>query len=205
MTLDARIQDPLTGERMALRNGVIPTYALRAPGFVLAPEDVRNMGPWSSQIGDDLNVDGSTTPQEFTVTSSQAEVILVKEVRLLFHAANAKLDSNEVRRFGPVAAPGLTNGLRVYSVQQGVESDLFVSPVKTMGDFFTYARAGASPVANIVDGVSAGVDIVVITIDLLAPVGLYPSSLDRLVVKVQDDLTGLALFNAFAFGERRAI
>lgn len=208
MGVDATIRDPRTGNALRLRDGELAVYSLRTPGYMLEEADVRGFGPWqgaftSSSLSTDLNVDGSTTPQVFSIEAEDDQVILIHEIRLLFHSTNMNISGNEIRRFGPVAAPGLTNGLRMEVHRGNRTGELLVAPVQNIGDFLVNARSPSDPLLNVVDGVSAGVDILLVKLGLLAPIGLFPGSRDRVEVYVQDDLTGLALFQAFAYGEER--
>jgi len=152
-----------------------------------------------------LNVDGSVTPKDFYVGSAAGSIRWITEVRLILHDEQLSLDSNnEIRRFGTAAAsPGLTNGVRLITRQNGTDVDLFPASeggstpgVKNLTQFYRYA----SEVFGLTAGVSASIDFLLVTVTLPKPVGLFPGSKDRVIVQVQDSLTTLNLFEAVAWG-----
>lgn len=152
----------------------------------------------------DMAVDGSGTPVEFEITAAQSEMVTIQSVRFVFHSTNMKVDGNESRRFGPIAAPGLTNGLLFQTVQNGTTSDIFLDPVTVLGDFYRYAGGEVvgvnTSIVNDVDAISAGVDFFMVAISLPIPVSLYPGTEDRLRVTVRDDLTGITKFEVQNYG-----
>lgn len=174
-------------------------------------EQAQRVRVFTSRLADsagsvDMAIDGSGAPVNFDIDAEQDDLIIVSSVRFVFHSTNMKIDGNESRRFGPVAAPGLTNGLVFRAIQNGTTSEIFLDPVKVLGDFYRYSGGdivGANTAfVNDVDGISAGVDFFMITVVLPHPVSLYPGTEDRLRVVVQDDLSGIALFEVQTYGTR---
>lgn len=151
----------------------------------------------------DMNVDGSVTPVEFDVPSTTDEITSIRGLRMVFHSGDCNMGSNDVRRFGDAAGfGGLTNGLQIIIKQAGVETSLTPDPIIRMGDFFTYTL-WPEP-ANVVDGITVGTDLLVWVIDFkqLIPIPISDSSLDRVFVRVRDDLTAIQLFQTFLEGEK---
>jgi len=145
----------------------------------------------------DLNVDGSTTPVEYTIEPSSDRVRWINRVRFLFNDTNMELDTNDFRRFGTAAtAPGLTNGLTFSVHQGGVETDFFKSPIVTVGDLMDYA----DDFTNFVNAISAQSDFLSFDFDFEQPVVLPVDSTDKLVVTINDDLTSIDLFKVIARG-----
>lgn len=188
--------------KVATNGGLCVVVAPRPPSQWTAQEVEQKkslVGLLATAAGSsDLGVDGSVTEVDFVAGAPAAKIHWVTEVRLTLHSSLMKLDSNEIRRFGPAAAaPGLTNGLRLIARQNGAEVDLWTSAgVKNLGDFYRYSET----VQGVTDGVSAGVDFVVVRLILPVPIGLYPGSKDQVILRIQDDLTTLTLFEAVCLG-----
>lgn len=145
-----------------------------------------------------MKANGSlTAPLDFEIAAEDDRLKWVTRVVFYLEASGMKLDSAEIRNFGGVGA-ALTNGLRLVADQGGEEADVFVSPVVRTSDFFIYADG--QYVWGVTDGVSAGVDILAVTVTLPVPVGLYPGSLDRLFVQVRDNITSVTDFTCQALG-----
>lgn len=171
-------------------------------------EEVEHIAILTAQFADsdgatDMSVDGSTNFVDFTVgaVSTGGDIRFINQVRITIEGARLDMDTNERRRFGDAAAsPGLTNGLRLFSKQTRTVADLFVAPVKTIGDFDLYASTAGRGVLSVKDGIAAGEDVLIVTIDLPAPVGLYPGTDNNLTIRVQDDLTAIDSITANAYG-----
>lgn len=140
----------------------------------------------------------AAAPEDFYIGAAAGTIRWITEVRLIHHDSNMKLDSNELRRFGSSAAsPGLTNGVRLIVQQNGQETEVFTpSGVKNIGDYYRYAET----VTGITDGISAGVDFLAIRMCFTQPVGLYPGSQDKVIIRIQDDLSSMTLFETVAIG-----
>lgn len=218
MSVDAKIIGGPT-ERAAVvgSDGALRVASLRPPAADrtrLNVEQVKQLVAFlkNSSGSQDMTVDGSTTTQDYYIEAERDRIKWIHEVRLVFHDSQMRIDNNEQRRFGSAAAaPGLTNGLRLRAEQGGVVTDYFTDPLKVTGGFYRYAGGPGfgsdigTGIVNSVDGISAGTDLLVVRIGFGAPVGLYPGSVDRVVVQVRDDLTSLTLFETQAYGAQELL
>jgi hypothetical protein len=149
---------------------------------------------------DSLVYNGSSTAKDYAVKADADRIKWINELRLVIHDSQLRIDNNEQRRFGSAHASGLSNGLLLKAEQGGVVTSVFVDPVQRIGHFYRYAGGpgvGAgieNGIINSVDGIAAGTDLLVVRIRFEAPIGLFPGSLDRVYITVQDDLSGLTLF-----------
>jgi len=146
----------------------------------------------------DLNIDGSTTPVEFSVTSETGKVLYVQQIRVLLNGTYFEMDTNDFRRFGEATAGGgsLTNGIELEVRQGGVMTELFAEPIKQTGDFFNYA----DNFTNLVNAVSAQSDFLSFDFEFEQPVVLPESVEDRLIMTISDDLTDIDLFQVTVRG-----
>lgn len=145
----------------------------------------------------DLNVDGSVTPVEFLVGADVSATRWITGIRILLNDISMELDTNDFRRFGTAAiAPGLTNGLEIYVEQSGFRTDLYLDPIKTIGDFMNYADR----YVNFINAIGTQEDFLSFDFDFDVPVVLPPGSLDKIAMVVNDDLTPVDLFNVIVRG-----
>jgi len=153
-----------------------------------------------------MDVDGSSTAVPYRVKAEDDRIRTLLEVRIIHHATNMNLASNESRRFGPTAAPGLTNGLDFTASQTGVMTSIFADPVQVIGDYYRYA-SGPNAIVNDVDAIAASTDFLMVTIPFHVPVVLMPGSNDCIDITVQDDLTaaGFVLIEALAYGYQEVL
>mgnify|MGYP003660116145 CR=1 FL=1 len=154
-----------------------------------------------------LAVNGSSTPVTFTLAPGNQVGYEVRALVLTFHSTAMDLGAAaDMRVLG--AAGLLTNGIRVYESRgtPAVEVDIFPTPVKATVQFFRYATwSGAGvQVSGHTDGVAAGTDALSVTISwpIEDPLTLRSRSADTLTVRIADNLTGLALFEAHAVGRQ---
>ena len=157
--------------------------------------------PYSAIFADsagstDMGVDGSATAVEFVISAGTEDMIVVNDIRLLFHSTNMDVSTNDSRRFGSTTAPGLTNGLTLQYIDSvGETVDLFSEPVKVIGQFLTFAKE----TVNYSNAVAASTDYFLVVANVFTPIVLFPGTRDRIVITVQDDLSNLtASSNRFA-------
>lgn len=141
----------------------------------------------TSADSESMDVDGSTTPVEFEVASAVDCIRWISQIRLIIQGQKMNLSSNEARGFGNSSA--LTTGCELEAVQGGGVTPIFHDPVQRISDFRRYTAVGGNSIINDIDAVANGVDFLLLVFDLPAPVGLYPGSTDRIVFRVNDDLT----------------
>lgn len=179
----------VTGDN-ALVVAVIPSNPKYIPFKVLNVQHWQNGFLRDSAGSADMTINGATTPTEFGVFSQNDRHIFVEKVTLTLHSSGMKLDSNEIRQFG--AAGLLGNGIDLVYRFAGETFDLFGNDVKALSQFYRYSDS----VEGVTDGISAGVDFVVVTKTFPRPLGIEAQTDDQLVINITDDLTGLTLFEA---------
>lgn len=149
----------------------------------------------------DLNVDGSVNPVEFLIRPPVGQLISVREIRFRFEGNDLDMTTNDARKFGAAAGVGgLGNGIEAFIEQGGERQDLLVEPIDQMSGFFNYATS----LFNVPNAIDVNKDILVWVVDLklLVPIPLPEAGLDRIVIRVNDDLTAIDLFQVIAVGQR---
>jgi hypothetical protein len=155
--------------------------------------------PFVNGGGAEMNVNGSVAPVEYVVEAEEGFTKWITGVRFLLKDKNMEINTNDFRRFGDAAiAPGLTNGVEFWANQGGTITPFFISPVKKIGGFLDYA----DDFTNLVNAISSQDDFLSFDFyfDAAAPVVLPAGSTDRLVIKINDDLTTVESFRAIARG-----
>jgi hypothetical protein len=213
MTIKNMIQDGEGSKRTA---GVTTDHSLKVTNVDLSVYDLYVSGQldiltrtkiYSSYLknssdSESMNVDGSTTPVEFYIQASASKLISVTNVRFVLNSTQMALSSSEGRRFAAAAAsPGLTNGIEFYVEQGGVVTDIFSSPVKQIASFLNYS----DDFYNEAGALGSGMDILITRFDFSSPINIVPGVIDRIVVKISDDLTAIDLFNVAAIGTQQLI
>jgi len=172
------------------------------------PSRLRYFQQKMNKFGDtadfDMNVDGSVTPVAFVLSSNAEYDIHVASIVISY--SDSAIVNN---RFGNIA--GVTNGFDLDITELGVTVPLLTS-VKTGGEMIIQSSAynlfaGATGTAiNEISNFTGNTDAQVVVI----PVGQYVEggirlgrgTVDRFTAYVNDDFTGLDLFNVTMFGER---
>jgi hypothetical protein len=145
-----------------------------------------------------LNVDGSSDPAEFYLKPGNNTTKWLNGIRLLFHGTDLELDTNDFRRFGPCTSVNtpLNNGVELFVIQSGIRTDIVAEPVTRMGEFLSYADG----YVNLVNAVTVTEDFLSFDFYFDVPIILPPGTNDRLVCRINDDLTALSLFKIIARG-----
>lgn len=212
MPITAAIVDPNGLGTAEVRGGALcVTVKTTAPTESEAAIEKNLTGLLTTAAGvTDFSVDGSSASVEFLLAAdnSPAQTLrTIESVRLVFHSTNMQLTGNEARRFGPVTSPGLPNGLKLTVCQRGVESEMFLTPVKVIGDFYRYAGGPTvginTAIVNDINAISSGVDLLMVLVVLSAPVALFPGTTDSIKLLVQDDLTGIDLAQVQYYGKQQ--
>ena len=150
----------------------------------------------------DMDVDGSSVSVEFSLVPPTGRVLYVNSFRILMNGTSLEINTNDFRRFGMAAvAPGLTNGVLVYVIQGDVTTNLFIDPIKTIGQFLDYA----TDFTNLVNSVGTQEDFLSFDFRFDVPVVLVPGSNDKIVIEVRDNLTAIDLFRCVAKGYQEVI
>ena len=146
----------------------------------------------------DLNVDGSVTSVDFAIASESGRTVWIEQVRFVFNGTNFEIDGQDAKRFGSATSGGgaLTNGLRFFVTQAGVQTEIFAENVSQTIDFLNYA----DDFTNLKNSISAQSDFLSFDFRFERPVVIPPGSLASLTVRVADDLTAIDLFNVLARG-----
>jgi hypothetical protein len=135
----------------------------------------------------DLAVDGSVTPVEYVLAPGGSEVLRIYRLRLVLQTATAA----ELTDFGDLAA--LTNGLtmEVVDADDAVVVDLLGGePLKSNLDIVAACSS--------FEILAATSHAILATFDLPVPVRLDGGTDERLILTVNDDLTGLARARCYA-------
>lgn len=208
MTLRAKIAD---GEGSGKDAGVTKDHLLKTGSVPISASDLtieqltrlKFFSSFFAEDGgsEDLDVDGSVTPVEFAVGRVEGQVLHIQSIRFVFNDEQMNMGGGEARRFASAAAaPGLTNGLEMFVEQAGTNQDIFNTPVKQMADFWNYN----TDFLNAVGAFGAGEDFLSWDIALDQPIVLTEGSVDKLIVKISDDLTNINFLKVIARGWREA-
>ena len=209
MALPTYIQDPATGRRIevnpegALRVEVVQGAASNIDSDVLTRRKLLRNFLRNASDSKDLNVDGSTTSVEFRAEAATDRTKFITGARVLFNGTNLEMNSNDFRRFGNATSSQtpLTNGLEFFVVQGGQQTNLFIDPIVRMGDFYNYSDDSV----NIINAISSQSDFLYFDFDFDAPIAIPPATLDRIVMRVRDDLTAIDLFNVIVRGYQELV
>lgn len=195
MTVRTEIKDGLGGgraasvtEQNALLVSVLPQSSKGVPASDLA--NLRQLRAYFEDGGGSnaQNVDGSTTPVEFSVSTVSGLTKWIVGFRLILEGARLEISTQDFRRYGNAAtSPGLTNGVEVEAVQSGATVPITVEPVVTIGDYLQWA----DDFVNLINSVGTTEDYLHFDFSFDRPVVLVEGSTDRLVIRINDDLTAI--------------
>ena len=134
---------------------------------------------------EDQIVDGSTTPVEFSVDAEISVTKWVTGFRLIVQGQTTDLSSNDFRKYAQTTA-GLTNGVDIEAVQSGITTAITgAGAVQRMGQYLRYA----DDFVNIIAAISSNVDYLHFDFTFDRPVVLAEGSSDRVLIRINDDLT----------------
>lgn len=155
--------------------------------------------PWSgfflNGTSRDLNVDASSAEQLFKISAVENKFLHVQCVKFKMLSKKLNVDSSDIDIFGVAGA--LTNGIGMYTDQQGTQGTIFSDTVKSLGDLLLYSEN----IDNLVNCKSGGRDLVIAKIPFWAPVTLINGAQgDELIISVHDDLSGFDSFTVVAYG-----
>lgn len=208
MSVRSHIED---GSGTSALAKVTPNNALRVSAFPpisaagLTPDELTNVKFYQEFFADsvgatDMNVDGSVTAVDFEIRSELNLVKWISEFRINIESEQFEISTNDFRRFGAVASPGLPNGIEIFTVQGGVRTDISSEPIQISGEFLNYA----DDFTNFVNAISSQGDFLQLIFRFNQPIVLPQGVPDRLVVRIQDDLTAALVIGAGA-GQMKAI
>ena len=172
----------------ALLTTTIPPDPRDIPFEVLNIQHFQNGFLQDSAGSADLTINGTVTPTQFGIYTQQDQHLFVETIIITIHSSGMKLDSNEIRNFG--AAGVLGNGIDLVYRFAGEEFNLLGNNVTVLSQFYRYM----DEVTGVTDGISAGVDLLVMKKRFTRPLPIESASDDRMVIDITDDLSGIALF-----------
>ena len=148
-----------------------------------------------------MNVDGSSVPFEFEVVAESNKIKEISQVRFLIGGEKLNFTTNQGRNFSKEHSGGLVNGLEFYCQYGEDLVNIFLDPVKMLVDFYCYE----SEMEVDVKAYSNTSDFLKVNIDMVIPFRLLPGTNDRLVLKVQDDLSVLDSFEVIVVGSQEVV
>lgn len=145
-----------------------------------------------------MNVDGSVTSVDFEVKAELGFTKWITGFTLILEDTNLEMGTADFRRFGSATTGNspLSNGVRIFSNQSGETVDITIEPVTTAGDFFRYS----DNYINFANSISAQIDYLQFFFNFDKPIVLPDGSNDKVVFRIQDDLTSLTAMYAIARG-----
>lgn len=208
MSVRSHIED---GQGTSTLAKVMPNNALRVSNFPpisaagLTADELTNVKFYqeffsNSAGATDMNVDGSVTAVDFEIQSELNLVKWINEFRINIEGEQFEISTNDFRSFGAVASPGLTNGIEIFTIQSGVRTDISSEPIRISGEFLNYS----DDFTNFVNAISSQGDFLQLIFRFSQPIALPQGVPDRLVVRIQDDLTAALVIGAGA-GQMKAI
>lgn len=203
MTIKLHIGD---GEGTGLVAGVTESHALKVQVLPqssrgVAPEDLSNLRQLREYLTDGtgssaMNVNGGVTPVEFSVDAEVGITRWITGMRILMEGADLEINTNDFRRFGQAATGALAVGVEIEADQAGAVTAIASEPIVYLGDFLNYA----DEYTNLVNSVSSQSDFISFIVRFDAPIVLTEGSSDRLLVRINDDLTAIDSFQCIARG-----
>jgi hypothetical protein len=134
------------------------------------------------------NVDGSTTPVEFKITSEAGFTKWVCAFRVVIIGTSIDVTTNQLRRYSANAS-GLTTGIDIKVFQGGETTSIVATPVQTIADYFPYL----DKYENRPGAYSASEDLLTIDFVFQSPVVLAEGGTsrgdDKIFICIQDDMT----------------
>lgn len=149
----------------------------------------------------DLNIDGSLAPVEFKLSAEPGLIKIIERLRIILHSEKMEIDTIDFKGFGSSYLNGLTNGLELEVVQDGVSEVIFAEPVKNIGEFLKYTDS----YTNIKNSVSSLIDFLAFDFIFDTMTILPEGTKDHIVMRINDDLTSIALFQVIVIGGKELL
>lgn len=201
------IIEGVSGRRLELTGeGAIPVVQHNHPFVGESSESYPISLKFENSGSNDMRVDGSTTPVEFSINASEDKHIFINCISVIIADASAVLN-----KFGNLTA--LTNGIDfVYSTSK-VGEIIIRDEIKSNLDFIrlgiTTGAVGGGTTAWKSDLSGGGADAYMPTIDISDMFGfihglhLRKGTVDRVFFRINDNLSaGLDQFDAIAYGKQ---
>lgn len=207
MSIKTMIQD---GEGTNLTAGVTADKALKVTNIplsvkealetnseVLIREKVYNAYFLDSSESAAANVDASSEHLDYSIGSEESKMKSIYYVKFIIEDQMMSFGASEGKRFASAAgSEGLTNGIRMFTKQQGLLTDIFAEPIKHISDFMKYS----DDIINEPDAIGSGVDLLVAKLSFVRPINIMPGEIDSVTVRVNDDLSSVNYFKVIAGG-----
>lgn len=204
MTISTKITDGGGSGREAY---VTENYALKVQNVPetskgLPPEDLANIRLYRDFLksggSPDMNVNGSVTPVEFSISSQLNRTVWITGVRFILEDVSLEMNTQDFRRFGTatVAGVGLTNGILFSTTQSGETIELVAEPIQFVGDFFSYADS----YLNLINSVGSQEDFLTFDFNFEKPIVLAEGGNDKISVLIRDNLTAINKFQVLVRG-----
>lgn len=189
MSVKTEIQDGLGSSRTVgvtpANSVLVSTLPVSARGVpVGALRQLRQLFTDDSGASSQI-VDGSATPVEFSVRAETGITKWLTGFRLVVQGDRCNIATNEFRRYAQTGG-GLTNGIDIEVVQGGVTTSVTgAGAVQRMGEYLRYSEG----YVNFISAISASVDYLHFDFRFDQAVVLTEGSVDRILIRINDDLT----------------
>lgn len=126
----------------------------------------------------------AASPFDFQIDAAEGVTKWITGFRINVQSNNFNLGSNDFEDFGAVASP-LTNGVEIFAVQGGTQVDVSAQPIRTLGNFLNYT----DEFTNFINAIGSSGDYFQAVFAFDQPIVLPEGTQDKLVIRIQDDLT----------------
>ena len=156
-----------------------------------------------AEVGEstELAIDASEASQDFYIASTAGKIIVIDTIKFLMQGKNLELDTKYSKGFGEGHLAEVTNGVSCWADWNGTQSDILLSPAKSLCCFLAYA----DEFINIKKGVSSTDDFLSFVFNLKTPIILHPTYSHKLIVRINDDFSDLVCFKVLARGYTEVI
>jgi hypothetical protein len=202
MSIKSFIQD---GEGTGITAGVTGDKALKVTNIPLSIKEAletENSYFIDSDNNSNVNIDSSTDCTDYCIVSEESRLKSIYYIKFILEDQMMYFGSSEGKRFASAAGSGgLTNGISMFTEQQGLSNDIFVEPIKSIADFMKYSEE----IVNEPDAVGSGDDLLVVKINFVRPINIIPGEIDKIVVRINDDLSSIDYFKIIASGIQETV
>lgn len=200
------------GEGQGYKAGVTSQHALKVTmvatsGVDLTPDELTRFRVFREFFNlsgsKDMNVDGSTTQQTFSIAAETGRIKYLSSIRFIMNGNNLEIDGLDAKRFGAATAvnTALTNGVECETHQGGDAIPIFATPVTKLIEFLNWA----DDFTNLKNSISAQSDFISFDIEFQQPIVIASGSVDNMHIHINDDLTPIDLFHCIAVGYQEVL
>lgn len=191
MTIDVKLKDGKGGANHVAVDK-FNSVAVHETIPALPPQGTRNRHQFYRAVVEDMNVNGATTNQVFTVSALQDADFYITRIVIVIGDSKVKEE-----KYGDISA--LSNGVDIIS-HEGVDTAYIAQDVPTYGEFFY--QTGGEVADPKIKATGFEVGVIKIEIDRFVPGGirLGQGTTDRIEFVVKDNLTGLVQHDMYCIG-----